>query len=180
MINNGPIGLEQITMTPSSRYSRVQLVTICVSKVRAILVGGSQLWIIIPTTRLSEKTLDGDGDPTCFSLDEDTEIPALSRWISTLTIPARERASLDLFGGVKNVLASVTAFLEGTPRVTPEDRDILQMTWKSNEVPLVIPPKSKHTARELRTAHYGIRATSIVSRLVKVSIKGLTRSLWSR
>ena len=70
---------------------------------------------------------------------------------------------------VKNVLASVTAFIEGTPSVTPEDRDVLRTEWKPNDTPLVVPSKSHRTSRRLRAARYGVRLTSIISRLIKVS-----------
>ncbi|PIL36749.1 hypothetical protein GSI_00438 [Ganoderma sinense ZZ0214-1] len=129
--------------------------------------------------RIKKKTLEGDGDPVCFAHDGDTEIPALSRWISTLTIPAKEQATLHLFVEVKNVLASVTASLEEKPHLTPQDRAVLQGRWRSNEAQLVIPPtaaKSKRTARELRAAHYGVRATGIVARLVK-SFEGVSNAV---
>ena len=70
---------------------------------------------------------------------------------------------------VENVLASVTAFIEGTPSVTPEDRDVLRTKWKSNDAPLVVPSKSHRTSRRFRAVHYGVQPTSIISRSIKVS-----------
>ncbi|KAM5532437.1 hypothetical protein V8D89_013931 [Ganoderma adspersum] len=75
-------------------------------------------------------------------------------------------ASLDLFVEAKNVLASVSAFIKGTPHITPKDRRTLQIQWRSDDTEFILPPKSNHTARELRALHYGVRLTSIISRLI--------------
>ncbi|KAI1792937.1 hypothetical protein LXA43DRAFT_1129135 [Ganoderma leucocontextum] len=114
--------------------------------------------------RIISKTPDDDSGPLCFSDEEDTEIPALSRWISYLTIPAREQASYDLFVQLKSLLTSVSEFVEGTPGVTAEDRETLQTKWRSREME---PTSAFITARERRAERYGSRPTSVVSRLIK-------------
>ena len=122
---------------------------------------------------LSEKTPSSDIGTVCFTDEEDTEIPALSRWIHELTVPVREQASLDLFVEAKNVLASVSAFIEGTPHVTPNDRRTLQSRWRSNDREFILPPNPNHSTRELRALHYGVQPTSIISRVINVSESSL-------
>ncbi|TBU58719.1 hypothetical protein BD310DRAFT_948455 [Dichomitus squalens] len=135
--------------------------------------------------RIINKAEDDRG-PSCFVEEEDTEIPALSRWILQLTVPAREKAADELFEGLERLITSALAFIEGIPGVTAEDRNALRNRWKSKETHPRWPHVLKPTSRELRLGRYASRQTGVIYRLIKsfetVSdgvVEGLNKSLVS-
>ncbi len=87
-----------------------------------------------------------------------------------MTIPAQEQASYDLFVQVKNLLTSLSEFIEGTPGVTAEDREALQTRWKSRVIMQQgLSSTLGLSARAVRATSYSSRPTSVVSRLIKVN-----------
>ena len=116
---------------------------------------------------------EAEDSPSCFVEEEETGIPALSRWILELAAPAREKAADELFAGLQRLITSVLEYVEGIPGVTIEDRDTLRNTWKSKETQLFRRNVPEPTSRQLRKARYASCQTSVIYRLLEVSIRNL-------
>jgi hypothetical protein len=55
--------------------------------------------------------VQNDGEPTCFTDKDDTQIPQLQDWCRSLTVSSRERAARTFLNHLKTFSASVEAYL---------------------------------------------------------------------
>lgn len=72
-----------------------------------------------------------DGEAACFLTEEDTGIPELQAWIQTMTLSAREAGAEKLLRQLKDFAQTVQKWIDGTPGVSPADRDALKERWQS-------------------------------------------------
>lgn len=73
----------------------------------------------------------GDGDPSTFTNDEDTEIPALRNWCKTLTENSRERNARIFLESVSVFATSILSYVEGLEGISPADREALRLKWQT-------------------------------------------------
>jgi hypothetical protein len=74
----------------------------------------------------------GDGEATCFSNIEDTQIPLLQEWCHQLTFSSRQRSARAFFGHLKTFATSVETYVRGIGDVTEADRAALRNKWESS------------------------------------------------
>ncbi|KAG9038318.1 hypothetical protein FRB95_001730 [Tulasnella sp. JGI-2019a] len=75
--------------------------------------------------------VEGDGEPTCFSDKEDTQIPAVQVWCHQLTVSSRERTARSFLQQLKTFLANVQSALHHMSTVSEADRTTLRERWAS-------------------------------------------------
>ncbi|KAF7301325.1 hypothetical protein MIND_00697600 [Mycena indigotica] len=78
-----------------------------------------------------KKQVRGDGDPTCFTNADDTGIPAVQSWVTSLTVSSREQAARNFLTQLETFAKDVRSFADENVSVTPADRDALRNKWES-------------------------------------------------
>ncbi|KZT35089.1 hypothetical protein SISSUDRAFT_1051925 [Sistotremastrum suecicum HHB10207 ss-3] len=73
-----------------------------------------------------------DGEPTCFSNVDDTEIPALRTWCHGLTDIVREPVARSFLGRERAFMDGAVAYMSDLEAVDAADRDMLQSMWQSS------------------------------------------------
>jgi hypothetical protein len=76
----------------------------------------------------------GDGDPSTFSEDVQTEIPALREWCQYLTVASRERTAKSFLETTKVFLKSILSYVEGLEGISDRDREVLRRKWQTPHV----------------------------------------------
>lgn len=76
----------------------------------------------------------GDGDPTTFSDEDETEVPALRDWCKHLTVASRERAAKVFFDTLQVFVQSVLSYVQGLDGISEKDRQKLRLKWQTPPV----------------------------------------------
>ncbi|KAJ7068199.1 hypothetical protein C8F01DRAFT_1117262 [Mycena amicta] len=86
-----------------------------------------------------KKQVRGDGDPTCFVSVEDTGIPDVQRWVTSLTVSSRELAARNFLTQLGAFAVDIRSFASDNVSVTLADRAALRAKWESGiqELPQV-------------------------------------------
>jgi hypothetical protein len=73
----------------------------------------------------------GDGDPSTFSDDTQTEIPALREWCKHLTVSSRERTAKSFLQTTRVFVQSILSYVEGLEGISDTDREALRRQWQT-------------------------------------------------
>jgi len=73
----------------------------------------------------------GDGDPSTFSDDTQTEIPALREWCKHLTVSSRERTAKSFLETTRVFVQSILSYVEGLEGISDADRETLRRQWQT-------------------------------------------------
>lgn len=93
--------------------------------------------------------------------EEDTGIPELQAWIETMTLSAREAGAEKLLRQLRDFAQTVQKWIDGTPGVSPADRDMLRERWQSTHSAAAQPNEhareANRTFRRLRFGRFALR-----------------------
>ncbi|PVF97245.1 hypothetical protein CPB86DRAFT_786050 [Serendipita vermifera] len=73
----------------------------------------------------------GDGEPTTFSEDTDTEIPALLNWCKSLATASRRRAAKSFMEAIQAFTTSILPYLDGPDKISRPEREVLRRKWQT-------------------------------------------------
>lgn len=75
----------------------------------------------------------GDGGPSTFADDEQTEVPDLRKWCKKLTVTSRQRTAKSFLETIRVFAQSILSYVDGLEGISEVERESMRRKWQTPE-----------------------------------------------